>query len=84
MKGGHLLLATPYKKTAKLLIKIANYMVKSSFYHDLEHGELDFDGNLAPSILKDMGCTVVTDVETVTEEALYQLTCLANRNLCEF
>lgn len=62
MKGGHLLLAAPYKKSGKQLIKIANYLLKSQLYHDLEHGEIDFDVNLAPSILKDMGATLVMDV----------------------
>lgn len=41
LEGGNLLLVTPFKKSAKFMIKIANFLTRT-IYHDIENSELDF------------------------------------------
>ena len=55
IQGGSILMATPFKKSGKFLIKIATYLAKfNNLCHDLEQGCLDFDIHIGPSILKEI------------------------------
>ncbi len=62
MPAGHLIIATPFKKAAKFLVKLTSFLTKSTVYHDLESSDLDFDTHIAPSIIKDIGCCLILDI----------------------
>lgn len=67
MAGGNLLISTPLKKCSKILTKIANILTKGDIYHDIENGRFDFDIHLSPSILKDINCTIIFDIESASQ-----------------
>jgi hypothetical protein len=49
-------------------------------YHDIEEKMIDFDLHIAPSIIKDMMGIIVFDIELVSKETLYSLSCILNKN----